>query len=166
MQPSAWRLFPPQATTVDKGHGRLETREIWTSTELNDYLKFPYVQQVFQVRRTITHRNTGKTTVDIVYGITSLSPEKADPRRLLDLNRKHWTIENRVHYVRDFTYDEDRSRVRTDNGPRIMASLRNTAISLFRLAGVRNIAEATRLCAWNFLNTVRLIGIQPTSYAI
>lgn len=153
-------------TTVGKEHGRLETREIWTSTELNDYLKFPYVRQVFQVRRTITDRTTGKTTVEIVYGITSLSPEKASPARLLDLNRKHWTIENRLHYVRDVTYDEDRSRVRKNNGPRIMASLRNTAISLFRLAGVRNIAKAVRHCALNFLPTVRLIGIQPAGLAM
>lgn len=159
MRRSTWRHFPPQAKTVDKEHGRLETREIWTSTDLNGYLSFPYVQQVFRIKRTITYLATGKTSVDVVHGITSLSPEKAGPARLLDLIRKHWTIENRIHYVRDVSYDEDRSRVRRNNGPRVMASLRNTAISLLRLAGARNIAMATRHCALNPQTTLRLIGI-------
>lgn len=56
----------------------------------------------------------------------------------------HWGIENRAHWVRDVTFDEDRSRVRTGNGPQVMATLRNTAISMLRLAGAANIAAAQR----------------------
>src|SRR5262249_50834842 len=80
-------------------------------------------------------------------GVTSLSPEKASPARLLTLNRNHWCIENGLHYVRDFTFDEDRCRIRKHAGARVMASLRNLAISLLRLAGMVNIAQGLRACA-------------------
>jgi predicted transposase YbfD/YdcC len=81
----------------------------------------------------------------VVYLITSLSKDKADAQRLLGLNRGHWEIENRVHWVRDVNFDEDRSQVRTGAGPRVMATLRNLAISLLRLRDKsRSIAEALR----------------------
>ncbi len=156
----AAKLFPPHHITVEKGHGRIETREIWTSTELNGYLKFPYVAQVFQVRRTVVRLSDAKSTVYTAYCVTSLSHKTTSPAELLNFrNRKHWTIENRVHYVRDVTYDEDRSRVRKSSGPRIMASLRNAAISLLRLAGAVNIADAIRHCRMNQLRPLRLVGI-------
>ena len=85
-----------------------------------------------------------KGTTEQCYGLTSLSPEVANPARLLALNRGHWEIENRLHYVRDRTYDEDRSQVRRGNRPHAMASFRNIAISLLRLAGSTNIAASTR----------------------
>ncbi len=95
----------------------------------------------------------------MAYGITSLTPAAADPARLLALNRAHWSIENRLHWVRDVTFDEDRCRVRKGAGAHVMASLRNVAISLLRLAGATNIAQALRRCSWHRSSALRLIGI-------
>lgn len=144
---------------MDKGHGRIETRRIWTSTELKGYLEFPYHEQVVRIER-LTTDLTGKTLRhEVVSGITSLTPEKAGPERLLEINRGHWGIENKVHYVRDVTYDEDRCRIRTKSGPRVMASLRNLAISILRLRKQTNIAKAIRSYAANQHLTLSLIGI-------
>ena len=85
-----------------------------------------------------------KSTVERSFGVTSLGTEQADAARLLQLNRGHWEIDSRLHHVRDVTYDEDRSQVRRGNRPHAMASLRNVAISLLRLAGATNIAASTR----------------------
>ncbi|NIM97200.1 MAG: ISAs1 family transposase [candidate division Zixibacteria bacterium] len=156
---STWSISPPQHETIDKGHGRLEIRQIWRSTELNDYLDFPYVQQVFCVRREVTHLKSGKETEEIAYGTTSLSPQKANPNRLLQLNRGHWGIENRLHYVRDVTFDEDRSQIRTRNAPRVMASLRNFAISLLRCFQIKNIAKMLREMAARPYLSLKLIGL-------
>lgn len=91
--------------------------------------------------------------------MTSLTPDKASPADLARLVRGHWAaIENGIHYVRDTTFDEDRSRARRHRTPRAMASLRNLAIGLLRLAGAKNIAEATRACALHSEQTLRLIG--------
>lgn len=102
---------------------------------------------------------SGKTTKEVVSCITSLSQEKADAKRLLDLNKGHWSIENKSHYVRDVTFDEDRSRLRSGGLARILASLRNLAISILRLAGSENIAESLRECAWKVWPAFRLIGV-------
>ena len=96
---------------------------------------------------------------EVAYGITSLSPEKADAQRLLSLNRGHWCIENRLHWVRDVTFDEDRSQVRVGEGPRVMATLRNLAISLFRLQEVKNTAQALRKCGWNMELALNCVGL-------
>lgn len=157
-------LFPPQGTTVDKAHGRIETREIWTSTELNGYVDFPYVGQVFCIRRTTTdlhgHVVKGRTAIaEVVYGLTSLPAAKASPLNVLAYNRGHWEIENRLHHVRDMTYDEDRSQVRTGRRPHAMATLRNVAISLMRLAGAENIAAATRHLSRHVDRPLRLLGL-------
>lgn len=157
-------LFPPQHETLDKGHGRLEQREIWASTALNDYVEFPHVKQVFCIRRTTTDLEGNvvkgrKSTTETVYGVTSLSPEHASPAELLAYNRGHWQIENRLHHVRDMTYDEDRSQVRRGRRPHAMATLRNVAISLLRLAGARNIAVATRYLGRQSERPLRLIGL-------
>jgi predicted transposase YbfD/YdcC len=90
------------------------------------------------------YRGVEKHTVELAYGVTSLRPEQASAKQLLELNRGHWEIENRIHYVRDVTYDEDRSRIRTDKGPRMMASIRNIAISIVRMMGFRYIPDANR----------------------
>ena len=157
-------LFPPQHATVDKGHGRLEQREIWTSTALNDYVEFPHVAQVFCIRRTTTDLEGKvvkgrKSITERVYGVTSLSPEEASPAELLAYNRGHWQIENRLHYVRDMTYDEDRSQVRRKRRPHTMATLRNVAISLLRLARAQNIAAATRHLGRQAERPLRLLGL-------
>jgi hypothetical protein len=100
-----------------------------------------------------------KSTVERAVGVTSLTTEKADPGRLLALNRGHWQIENSVHYVRDVTYDEDRSQVRRGNRPQAMASLRNVAISLLRLAGSKNIAASNRELARKPHAVATLVGL-------
>jgi hypothetical protein len=137
----------------------LEVRRIWASTELQGYLDFPYAAQVFCLQRQTTQLTTGKFRAETVYGVTSLNPEKADPARLLSLNRRHWSIENGLHYVRDMSFDEDRCRIRKHAGAQVMASLRNLAISLLRLAGAVNIAPALRACARNFQRPLRLLGL-------
>lgn len=86
---------------------------------------------------------------DVAFVITSLSPEQATPRELARMVREHWSIENRLHYVRDVTYREDGSRVRAGSGPRVMASMRNLAITIHRLHGEQNIASANRRCCQN-----------------
>lgn len=154
------RIFPPPHVERDKGHGRIEKRTIQTSDALNEYLKsvFPYVGQVFRITRVTTNLQGKDRQEHLHYGITSLTPDKADSKRLLSLSRNHWHIENRLHYVRDVTYDEDRSQVRIGSGPRVMASLRNAAISIFRLWGYTNIAQAIRACSWNKALPLQLIG--------
>lgn len=96
---------------------------------------------------------------EMVYGITSLASQEADAVRLLSLNRGQWSIENRSHWVRDMDYDEDRSCIRKGKGPRMMACLRNFAISLLRLAGVKNIAKAFRTLWARRHLALRLLGL-------
>lgn len=99
------------------------------------------------VKREVTNCKTQKTSSELVAGITSLSEDKASPDMLLRDNRLHWSIEDRVHYVRDFTYDEDRSQIRIKNGPQMMACIRNFVISIFNLLGLKKIASAIRFFA-------------------
>lgn len=137
----------------------MEIRKIWTSTEINDYVDFPYCGQVACLQRYREEIKSGKIQNETVYLITSLSKDDADGERLLSLIRGHWGIENKSHYVRDFTFDEDRSKVRTKSGPQIMATLRNFAISILRLIGYSNIAKALRDMMAKPHLTLRLIGI-------
>ncbi|MGH2479252.1 MAG: ISAs1 family transposase [Ktedonobacteraceae bacterium] len=132
-----------QAETSDRRRGRREVRSIKVTTEMKTYLApgWPSIAQVAQLRRSVTKAD--KITTEVVYLITTLSPAKASPQRLLDLVRGHWNIENRLHYVRDVSFREDRSRLRTGNAPQIMAALRNLAITLIHRSGSSQIA-ATR----------------------
>jgi hypothetical protein len=83
-------------------HGRLETRQIWTPTELNAYLDFPHVGQAFVIERHVTEKKTGATSREIAYGLTSRTPAQASPQRVLQVNRGHWVIENGCHYILDW----------------------------------------------------------------
>jgi len=130
--------------TTDKGHGRLTTRRIWCDDALKASVTFPHVQQVFCIEREVTYLKKGLTTVEAVYGVTSQAPEKAGPEKILAQNRKHWSVENKQHYVLDVTFDEDRSQIRSLNGPMVMTCLRRYAISLLRMKGITNIAQAFR----------------------
>jgi len=105
-------------------HGRIETRKIWATTALNHYLDFPHVAQAFVIERERIEKKTGKRSHEIAYGITSRAPEQAHARRLLQVNRGHWSIENSCHYILDWNYDEDRSRIRTGHGPENITRLR------------------------------------------
>jgi predicted transposase YbfD/YdcC len=137
----------------------LEIRKIWTSTEINNFVLFPHCGQVAHLNRYSEKITSGKVHEETVCLITSLSPTKAGPERLLNLARGHWGIENKSHYVRDFTFDEDRSRIRKKSGPRVMATLRNFVISILRLMGRKNIAKALRDMAAKPHMALRLIGI-------
>ena len=125
-------------------HGRIEIRKIWTTTELNGYLNFPHVGQAFVVQRESINKKTGEYSCEIAYGITSRSPEQADPQRVLATNRGHWSIENSCHYIIDWNYDEDRSRIRTGHGPENITRLRRFAISIIKSKGVRSVAQKMR----------------------
>jgi predicted transposase YbfD/YdcC len=122
----------PAATTVNHGHGRIETRRIWVTRELNEYLKFPGVGQSFVIERETVDKKSGKTTRETAYGVTSLPRAQAGPRRLLALNRGHWCIENSCHYILDWNWDEDRGRIRTGYGPENISRLRRFAIGVIK----------------------------------
>jgi predicted transposase YbfD/YdcC len=145
------------ATTEERGHGRVEVRQLVASTELNDYLDWPGVAQVFMVER--RWRAGGATKGAVRYGITSLPPAVADAARLLVLVRGHWQIENGLHYVKDVTLGEDRSLIRQGNGPSNMAILRDTVVSLLHRAGWRTIAERLRFYSGNAYAALALLGI-------
>jgi predicted transposase YbfD/YdcC len=136
-----WRT----AHTVDKGHGRLERREIVVSTELNEFLAGTWtgVAQVFRLTRTV--REDGHTSVEVVYGITSLSPTQADADRLLELVREHWAIENRLHWRRDVTLREDACQVRKGEAPRVLAVLNSFLLALLDWQGVTNVPHQMRI---------------------
>jgi predicted transposase YbfD/YdcC len=136
------RLPEHEAQTTDKGHGRLEIRSIRVSSELKGYSDWPGLEQVCEIRR--RWQSQGEWHEEVRYAVTSLPATAAIPARLLKLKRGHWTIENRLHYVKDVTLGEDRSTVHADNGPKIMATLRNTALSLLRRAGFSTIAARLR----------------------
>jgi hypothetical protein len=107
----------------------------------------------------VTRKQAGARRREVGYGIASLPPERADAARLLAYTRWHWHIENRSHWVRDVTFDEDRSPVRAGSIPQVMAALRNTVIGLLRSAGERNIAAALRRLAGQPTAAMALIGI-------
>lgn len=134
-------------------HGRIETRKIWTTTELNGYLDFPHVGQAFVVERHCIEKKTGDSSLDIAYGITSRVPEQAGPQQVLKVNRGHWTIENSCHYILDWNYDEDRSRIRTGYGPENISRLRRFAIGVIKSKGARSVAQKMRQLA----RSVRLV---------
>jgi predicted transposase YbfD/YdcC len=151
------------AYTVDAGHGRIERRQLLASSALAGYLRWPGVQQVFRLERTVTIKKSGKVRHEVVYGLSSLAPARAHAARLLHLLRGHWHSENKSHWVRDVTFAEDRSQVRCGNIPEVMAALRNLAIGLLRLAGATNIAAACRRYAARPWAALALIGIEPTT---
>ncbi len=135
-----WRDVPARSATTT-GHGRRVTRTIKV-VDAPAWVAFHGAVQVAQLRRTVTR--WGKKTVDVVYLVTSADHFTAPPATLAAWVQGHWGIENRLHWVRDVTFDEDRSQVRTGAAPQVMATLRNIVISLLRLAGWSNIAQALR----------------------
>ncbi len=132
------------ASVVNKGHGRRETRTLWTSTELNEYLDWPGVKQVFRLERRIWHEKHQGYTREIVYGLTSLSPEQASPKKLIRLLRSYWGIENGLHYRRDVTLNEDDTCLTLGQAGHNMAILNNLVIGLCIRNGHNNLAKARR----------------------
>lgn len=140
-----WKDVPAHTGAVTS-HGRRATRTIRSLTAPT-WIGFAGAAQVAQIRRTVTH--AGRKSVEVVYLITSAPHTAAPPAVLAAWVQGHWGIENRLHWVRDVSFDEDRSQVRTGHTPRVMATLRNTAISVLRLTGWDNIAQALRHHARN-----------------
>lgn len=151
------------ATAVTQGrHGdRCERRRLAASGALTAYLAWPGAQQVFRVVRTV--RRKGRLRQQVRYGITSLATGAADgdAASLLRRRRGHWCIENRLHWVRDETFGEDASQIRSGAAPQVMAALRNTVIGLLRLARADNLAAALRTLAWTPGAALYLLGIRP-----
>jgi predicted transposase YbfD/YdcC len=112
-------------------HGRIETRRIWCSTALNAYRDFPHVGQVFLIERESLKKKTGERSCEIALGVTSRTPHQASPQRVLAVNRGHWSIES-VHYIIDWNYDEDRSRIRTGFGAENITRLRRFAVGILK----------------------------------
>jgi len=150
-------------------HGRWERRELWalSDPEVNRYAgsagsvgkAWPHLQQICRLER--RRRVRGGIRVAVSYAVTSLSPEVAGAERLLQILRGHWKIENQVHWVRDVTFDEDRSQVRSGNAPQVMAAFRNLTTTLVRWAGHTNVAAALRRHAAHVSEAFILLGITP-----
>jgi predicted transposase YbfD/YdcC len=143
------------------GHGRIERRELVCSAVSAGRQTFPGLGQIFRLERERTQKKNGKREWEVVHGITSLTVKQAGPRRLLDLARGHWLIENRSHYVRDVTFGEDHSQVRDGTVAQVLAAVRNVAIGRLRLAGHTNIAAATRYYAARPREVLVLLGLTP-----
>ena len=128
-----------QQETLDKAHGRIETRRCrrldLTGKQWNGYAHLPYRRQAFRIQRQRTRLKTGATSTEVAYGLTSLPPAEADSQRLMALVRGHWEIENRLHHVRDLSWDEDRCRAHVGHLPRNLAAMTNAAISIVRCQG-------------------------------
>ncbi len=167
-----WAAVPVTHKTTETGHGRRETRTIQVTGAPAD-LGFPHAGQAFLIERYTVRKvrrrkkNSRKyTTKEVqtavaVPGITSLSAREAAPERLAAYVRGHWAIENKVHWVRDVTFREDASQIRTGSRPRIMATLRNLAIGLIRQAGYTKIAATIRRIRNDPSLLMTILGLQP-----
>lgn len=142
---------------MDKGHGREEKRTLRTTSILTLGYKWAGLKQGFELRR--ERRSKGKTTVEIVYGVTSLSFHEADAARLLVLVRDHWKIENQLHYVRDVTLREDACRVRSGSAPQVLAALRNATVHLLATVEAASCPEAIEQLQLYPDRALKLIGV-------
>jgi predicted transposase YbfD/YdcC len=133
------------AKTTEKQAGRLEERTLTVSSLLNDYLDWPHLGQVFKLERRFTYLSTGLVETEVQYGLTSLTAQEADPKRLLKIIRSEWGIENGLHYRRDVTFQEDQTRLTVKRMGRVMATINNLVISLINSQGFNNHAHARRV---------------------
>jgi predicted transposase YbfD/YdcC len=147
--------------TCDKGHGRLDLRTLERSAALNDYLAWPAVGQVLRRTCQRVDLTTGAIAEEVSYGVTSLPPPAASAAQVEALWRGHWTIENRVHRVRDVTWGEDASQVRVGQAPQALAALRNGLLSLLRALGWTQIADAIRHYGAFAHRAVQLLSSPP-----
>jgi predicted transposase YbfD/YdcC len=132
------------ASRSNKGHGRTERRTLTTAGVCEGELDWPHARQVFKVERRFIHHRTGEISQETAFGITSLSPDKAEPAHILALNRDYWGIENGLHYRRDVTFKEDRTRVKMGQAPHVMAILNNLVLGLIARSGARYAPQARR----------------------
>ncbi len=154
-----WRQVEIHHRSKDRGHGREERRTIKV-VSVHAGLVFPHAVQAMQIKRHVRALDPGaKWRTVTIYAITSLPVHQARPADLAAWIRGHWTIENKLHYVRDVAYGEDHSQTRTGNTPRAMATLRNLAISALRLAGETNITQALRRLGRDATRPLAILGI-------
>lgn len=154
-----WRHIPASDRQHTRGHGRDEHRTIKTATVAAG-LAFPHAAQAIAITRRTRLLPEGKWRTITAYGITSLTVTQASPAGLNRWIRGHWHIEA-LHHIRDVTYGEDASQIRTANGPQVMAALRNLTIAIMKMAGHHNIAAATRHHARDATRTLAALGISP-----
>ena len=148
-------------TSVEKGHGRLEQRTLEASPILNAWLRWPAVGQVLKRTCRRTELSTGELTESVTYAVTSL-PVGTDLAAIAQLWRGHWTIENRVHYIRDVTFGEDAGQAYRGNTPQVLAALRNAVLNLLRLRGWTRIADALRHFAAHPTRALAALGVNPS----
>jgi predicted transposase YbfD/YdcC len=149
-------------THYDKGHGRLEMRQLTVSAQLSNTIDWPFLAQAFVLHRTRTEMRSGKVTTQTVYGITSLPPLEASAADLLTLTRQHWSIENGLHYRRDVTFGEDACRMKSHHAAQCMAVFNNLLIGLLRWLGWENCAQARRHYNAHWKEALQLIqGVYP-----
>jgi len=146
------------ARQTSRGHGRTEERLIQVAPATG--IGFPGAAQVFRITRYTGGLDGQRTSKEVVHGITNLDADHADDQQLATLVRGHWSIENSIHWVRDMTYREDASRVRTGNAPAVLAAIRNIATTMLRLAGAGNIAAARRAATLDPTTAIRLLTAQ------
>jgi predicted transposase YbfD/YdcC len=151
-----WRDIPVVDETRDRGHHRVELRRLHVTTIAG--LDFPHAAQAIRITRRVRPLTGRRWRTAVVYAITSLTAAQASPARLADWIRGHWGIEA-LHHIRDTTFAEDASQVRTGTAPRAMASLRNLAIGILCRHGHRNIAAALRRNARDATRVLPLLGI-------
>lgn len=141
---------------ADKGHGRIEVRYLCATVELAALSAWPYLAQVVAIKREWLVKGQLKTATS--YCVTSLPPDVTDVIGLLTLKRRHWAIENQLHWVRDVVLGEDSSLIHKGNAPRVMAALRNTTLNLLRKAGFSKIKASLRALACDVSNLLTLLG--------
>jgi predicted transposase YbfD/YdcC len=154
-----WRHIPPAARQHGRGHGREEHRTL-KATAVAAGLGFPHAAQAIRLTRRIRPRSGGKWRTVTVYAITSLDATEATPVQLAAWIRGHWRIEV-LHHIRDVTYGEDASQIRTGTGPQVMATLRNLVIAILKLAGHASIAAACRHHARDPTRALATLGLTP-----
>lgn len=142
---------------VNKGHGRLETREIWTSTQLSTFLEKEWagVAQIYMIRKTVIKGD--EKTITIRYGMTNVPRKKANAERILEWRQNHWRIENRSHYRRDVTLGEDACQVRTNRVPEALAALNGGILAIMDFLGIKNMAKQLRYYAARPEETLKLL---------
>jgi predicted transposase YbfD/YdcC len=151
-----WRAIPVADHTRDRGHGRVETRRLQVTTIAG--LDFPHAAQAIRITRRVRSMRSRRWHTVTAYAVTSLTAAQASPARLADYVRGHWGIEA-LHHIRDTTFAEDASHIRTGTAARAMASLRNLAIGILCAHGHRNIAAALRRNARDATRVLPLLGI-------
>jgi len=160
-EPIPGMSYPPKdfetATTVNKGHGRIEKRTITVSSQLKDFFDWPYLEQVFKLERRFIRTKTGEVQEHIVYGFTSLSREAVSPNKLLAMVRSYWRIENSLHYRRDVSLLKDRTRMTKGQAGHVMACINNLVLGVLAKQQHRYIPSARRYFNAHPLDALALI---------